>query len=102
MPGSFAADRWGRKAVLCSSLVGTAIGLAFFGVSSTLPALIVCRSIGYALGPQLQWSTTVTMLGDVADASNQGIAFSAVNASYRIGERMLFYWTGVVNNSSVS
>ncbi|KAF8607843.1 MFS general substrate transporter [Ceratobasidium sp. AG-I] len=86
IPGSIAADRWGRKAVLCSCLLGTAIGLSFFGVSSTLPALIFCRSVGYALGPQLHWSMTVTTLGDVADASNRGIAFSAVNASYRIGQ----------------
>ncbi|CUA70364.1 Protein ZINC INDUCED FACILITATOR-LIKE 1 [Rhizoctonia solani] len=86
MPGSYVADRWGRKVVLCSTLIGTSIGLIFFGVSRTLPSLIFFRCIGYALGPQLGWTTTITILGDVSDPSNRGIAFSALNASYRIGQ----------------
>ncbi|KAG8770466.1 hypothetical protein FRC12_004235 [Ceratobasidium sp. 428] len=57
-----------------------------FGMSSTLFGLIACRSIVYALGPQLAWSTTVTVLGDLADNGNHGAAFSAVNASYRLGQ----------------
>ncbi|KAH7343997.1 major facilitator superfamily domain-containing protein [Rhizoctonia solani] len=83
--GSFAADRWGRKVVLCSTLIGAAIGLTFFGVSKTLISLIFFRCIGYALGPQLGWATTVTILGDVSDPGNRGIAFSTVNAAYRVG-----------------
>ncbi|KAJ1308445.1 hypothetical protein OPQ81_004149 [Rhizoctonia solani] len=86
MPGSFAADRWGRKIVLCSTLIGTSIGLAFFGVSKTLSSLIFFRCIGYALGPQLGWATSVTILGDVSDSSNRGVALSAVNAAYRVGQ----------------
>ncbi|CAE6404854.1 unnamed protein product [Rhizoctonia solani] len=86
MPGSFAADRWGRKVVLCSTLIGTSIGLTFFGISKTLYSLMFFRCVGYALGPQLGWATTVTILGDVSDPSNRGVAFSAVNAAYRIGQ----------------
>ncbi|CAE6442451.1 unnamed protein product [Rhizoctonia solani] len=86
MPGSYAADRWGRKGVLCSTLIGTAVGLTFFGSSRTLTALIFFRCVGYALGPQLGWATVVTILGDVSDSSNRGIAFSAVNAAYRVGQ----------------
>ncbi|CAE6487362.1 unnamed protein product [Rhizoctonia solani] len=52
----------------------------------TLSSLIFFRCIGYALGPQLGWATTVTILGDVSDPSNRGIAFSAVNAAYRVGQ----------------
>ncbi|CAE6443678.1 unnamed protein product [Rhizoctonia solani] len=86
MPGSFAADRWGRKVVLCSTLIGTSIGLTFFGISKTLASLIFFRCIGYALGPQLGWATTVTILGDISDPANRGIAFSTVNAAYRVGQ----------------
>ncbi|KEP55713.1 MFS transporter [Rhizoctonia solani 123E] len=86
MPGSYAADRWGRKGVLCSTLIGTAVGLTFFGASRTLTSLILFRCVGYALGPQLGWATVVTILGDVSDSSNRGIAFSAVNAAYRVGQ----------------
>ncbi|QRW15855.1 major facilitator superfamily transporter [Rhizoctonia solani] len=86
LPGSFAADRWGRKVVLCSTLIGTSIGLTFFGTSKTLFSLIFFRCVGYALGPQLGWATTVTILGDVSDPSNRGVAFSAVNAAYRVGQ----------------
>ncbi|CAE6485596.1 unnamed protein product [Rhizoctonia solani] len=86
MPGSFAADRWGRKVVLCSALIGTSVGLILFGVSKTLTSLIFFRCVGYALGPQLGWATTVTILGDVSDPTNRGIAFSAANAAYRVGQ----------------
>jgi MFS family permease len=89
MPGSVAADRWGRKVVMCGALLGTAVGQAFFGASSTLLGLIVSKSIGYALGPQLAWSATVTILGDLSDDGNRGAAFSTVNASYRVGELAL-------------
>ncbi|KAG9083948.1 hypothetical protein FS749_005612 [Ceratobasidium sp. UAMH 11750] len=85
-PGSVVADLWGRKAVIYGALLGVAIGQTFFGMSRTLFGLIACRSIVYALGPQLAWSTTVTVLGDLADDGNSGAALSAVNAAYRIGK----------------
>ncbi|KAG8698813.1 hypothetical protein FRC09_007015 [Ceratobasidium sp. 395] len=85
-PGSVVADQWGRKSVIYGALLGTAVGQMLFGMSSTLFGLIACRSIVYALGPQLAWSTTVTVLGDLADNGNHGAAFSAVNASYRLGQ----------------
>ncbi|KAG8720098.1 hypothetical protein FRC08_001199 [Ceratobasidium sp. 394] len=85
-PGSVVADLWGRKAVIHGALLGVAIGQTFFGMSRTLFGLIACRSIVYALGPQLAWSTTVTVLGDLADNGNSGAALSAVNAAYRVGQ----------------
>ncbi|QRW01626.1 major facilitator superfamily transporter [Ceratobasidium sp. AG-Ba] len=85
-PGSVVADWYGRKTVIYAALLGTAIGQAFFGLSKTLFGLIACRSIIYALGPQLAWSATVTVLGDVSDDGNHGAAISAVNASYRLGQ----------------
>ncbi|KAG9083913.1 hypothetical protein FRC06_004319 [Ceratobasidium sp. 370] len=86
-PGSVVADLWGRKIVIYGALLGVTIGQTFFGVSSTLFGLIACRSIVYALGPQLAWSTTVTVLGDLADNGNNGAALSAVNAAYRVGKQ---------------
>ncbi|CAE6431105.1 unnamed protein product [Rhizoctonia solani] len=86
MPGSFAADRWGRKVVLCSALIGTSVGLTFFGVSKTLPSLIISRCIGSAIGPQLGWATTVIVLSDIVDPGNRGIVFSAMNAACRFGQ----------------
>ncbi|KAG8731731.1 hypothetical protein FRC11_002707 [Ceratobasidium sp. 423] len=86
MPGSFAADRWGRKVVLCSALIGTSAGLTFFGVSKTLPSLIISRCIGSAMGPQLGWAATVIIFGDVVGPSNRGIVFSAMNGAYRFGQ----------------
>ncbi|QRV87459.1 major facilitator superfamily transporter [Ceratobasidium sp. AG-Ba] len=85
-PGSVVADWYGRKTVIYAALLGTAIGQAFFGLSNTLFGLIACRSIIYALGPQLAWSATVTVLGDLSDDGSHGAAISAVNASYRLGQ----------------
>ncbi|KAG8698849.1 hypothetical protein FRC09_006990 [Ceratobasidium sp. 395] len=97
-PGSVVADQWGRKSVIYGALLGTAVGQMLFGMSSTLFGLIACRSIVYALGPQLAWSTTVTVLGDLADNGSHGAAFSAVNASYRLGKAVnyLILWPGPI------
>ncbi|KAI1372827.1 MFS general substrate transporter [Hypoxylon crocopeplum] len=78
-----AADRWGRKPILVSSLVGVAVATALFGLSRTIWQMIVLRCLAGVFA-----GTIVTIRAMVAEHSTprtQARAFSWFAFSGNIG-----------------
>lgn len=50
MPFTYAADRTGRKPLILAGMLGVAISLVLFGISTTFLSMILTRSLGGALG----------------------------------------------------
>lgn len=70
----YLADRLGRRPILIYTLFGTVIGPALFGVSQTIPQMIIFRTIaGVFSGSSL---IIRTMIADHATVETQARAFS--------------------------
>jgi MFS family permease len=69
-----AADRWGRKPVLVSSLAGLSIAVSLFGVSKTIPQMILFRSSAGMFAGTIV--TVRAMVTENSTAKTQARAFS--------------------------
>ncbi|KAL2123092.1 hypothetical protein VTJ04DRAFT_3547 [Mycothermus thermophilus] len=69
-----AADRWGRKPVMLTSLVGMALTTCLFGTARTIQEMILFRcAAGIFSGSTV---TIRTMIGELSTAKTQARAFS--------------------------
>ncbi|KAF8604637.1 MFS general substrate transporter [Ceratobasidium sp. AG-I] len=85
IPGSYASDMFGRKPVMVASTIGLIVSMFFFATGRTLIGLLFVRCIGGGFGPNWTWTTSLTILGEITDPSNAGLAYSAINIGYSVG-----------------
>ena len=67
------------------STIGLIISMFFFATSRSLIGLLFVRCIGGGFGPNWTWTTSLTILGEITDPSNAGLAYSAINIGYSVG-----------------
>ncbi|KAF9430338.1 hypothetical protein BGZ94_007340, partial [Podila epigama] len=79
----YMSDRYGRRPILLFGLIGSTITILLFGLSKTLIWAIVTRSLCGLLNGNV--GVAKSMLGEIADASNQAQAFSIFGFAWGIG-----------------
>ncbi|KAF8299924.1 MFS general substrate transporter [Clavulina sp. PMI_390] len=77
------SDRIGRKPVVMIGVSGAALSAACFGFSSSLPAMLISRSIAGALSGNA--AVVNSMVSEMTDETNQGAAFPLLGATWYIG-----------------
>ncbi|KAF8321578.1 MFS general substrate transporter [Clavulina sp. PMI_390] len=73
----------GRKPVIMIGVSGAALSAACFGFSTTLPQLLISRSIAGALSGNI--AVVDSMLSEMTDETNQGPAFALLSTTWYIG-----------------
>ncbi|QRV76687.1 major facilitator superfamily transporter [Ceratobasidium sp. AG-Ba] len=84
LPCGYLSDTFGRKPVILLGMAGLAVSMVSFGMSQSLVGMIASRCIGGALGAS--WAAIKVMTGEMTDRSNQDVAFSSLQITYRIGQ----------------
>ncbi|KAK3813641.1 MAG: major facilitator superfamily domain-containing protein [Linnemannia elongata] len=79
----YMSDRYGRRPILLLGLCGSSIACIFFGFSKSLAWAIISRSMCGLLNGNV--GVAKSMLGEIADASNQSRAFSLFGFAWGIG-----------------
>ncbi|KAF9137451.1 hypothetical protein BG015_002708 [Linnemannia schmuckeri] len=79
----YMSDRYGRRPILLLGLCGSSIACIFFGLSKSLAWAIISRSMCGLLNGNV--GVAKSMLGEIADASNQSQAFSLFGFAWGIG-----------------
>jgi MFS transporter, DHA1 family, multidrug resistance protein len=78
------SDRVGRKPVLLAGLFGNAVGLLLFGVSTTLPLLLVARGLS-GLMSSAALPTAMAYVADVTDEKSRARGMSLMGAAMGLG-----------------
>ncbi|KZP15745.1 MFS general substrate transporter [Athelia psychrophila] len=77
------SDRIGRRPVILSGLIGVAISTFLFGLSGSLPMMLVCRALsGLSSGNAAVMQSVVS---EITDSSNFGLAAPLFGLSWSIG-----------------
>ncbi|KAF9927254.1 hypothetical protein FBU30_003365 [Linnemannia zychae] len=79
----YMSDRHGRRPILLLGLCGSTIACIFFGLSKSLVWAIVSRSMCGLLNGNV--GVAKSMLGEIADSTNQSQAFSIFGFAWGIG-----------------
>ncbi|KAF9337545.1 hypothetical protein BG006_004148 [Podila minutissima] len=79
----YMSDRYGRRPILLLGLIGSTIASLFFGLSKSLAWAIVSRSMCGLLNGNV--GVAKSMLGEIADPSNQSQAFGVFGFAWGIG-----------------
>lgn len=79
------ADKYGRRAVLVSSLLGGAGCLLLFGVSKTLAVAIVVRLAQGVFGGAV--GVYRGSIRDITDSTNESTAYSLMGFAWGFGEQ---------------
>ncbi|KAH7036937.1 major facilitator superfamily domain-containing protein, partial [Linnemannia elongata] len=79
----YMSDRYGRRPILLLGLCGSSIACIFFGLSKSLAWAIISRSMCGLLNGNV--GVAKSMLGEIADSSNQSQAFSLFGFAWGIG-----------------
>ncbi|OAQ22523.1 MFS general substrate transporter, partial [Linnemannia elongata AG-77] len=79
----YMSDRYGRRPILLLGLCGSSIACIFFGLSNSLAWAIISRSMCGLLNGNV--GVAKSMLGEIADSSNQSQAFSLFGFAWGIG-----------------
>ncbi|KAF9122271.1 hypothetical protein BGW39_009869 [Mortierella sp. 14UC] len=77
------SDRYGRRPILLLGLCGSTIASIFFGLSKSLAWAIISRSMCGLLNGNV--GVAKSMLGEIADSTNQSQAFSIFGFAWGIG-----------------
>ncbi|KAL2912472.1 hypothetical protein HK105_208044 [Polyrhizophydium stewartii] len=83
LPWGWMSDRAGRRPVILIGLVGNAITCALFGMSETYTFALVMRTLCGLLNGNI--GVIKSMLGEITDATNRGIAFAYWESAFGIG-----------------
>ncbi|KAG8715343.1 hypothetical protein FRC08_010688 [Ceratobasidium sp. 394] len=84
LPCGYLSDTFGRKPIILLGMGGLAVSMVSFGLSKSLLGMIASRCIGGALGAS--WAAIKVMTGEMTDRSNQDLAFSSLQMTFRIGQ----------------
>ncbi|GJJ76945.1 hypothetical protein EMPS_09304 [Entomortierella parvispora] len=79
----YMSDRYGRRPILLLGLIGSTIACLFFGLSKSLVWAITSRSMCGLLNGNV--GVAKSMLGEIADSTNQSQAFSIFGFAWGIG-----------------
>ncbi|KAF9913037.1 hypothetical protein EC991_005905 [Linnemannia zychae] len=79
----YMSDRYGRRPILLLGLCGSTIACIFFGLSKSLAWAIISRSMCGLLNGNV--GVAKSMLGEIADSTNQSQAFSIFGFAWGIG-----------------
>ncbi|KAG0001791.1 hypothetical protein BGZ79_004143 [Entomortierella chlamydospora] len=79
----YMSDRYGRRPILLLGLCGSTIACVFFGLSKSLAWAITSRSMCGLLNGNV--GVAKSMLGEIADHTNQSQAFSIFGFAWGIG-----------------
>ncbi|KAG0329499.1 hypothetical protein BG004_002326, partial [Podila humilis] len=79
----YMSDRFGRRPILLLGLIGSTIASVLFGLSKSLAWAIISRSACGLLNGNV--GVAKSMLGEIADASNQSQAFGVFGFAWGIG-----------------
>ncbi|KAF8299928.1 MFS general substrate transporter [Clavulina sp. PMI_390] len=77
------SDRIGRKPVIMIGVSGAALSAACFGFSTSLPMMVISRSIAGALSGNV--AVVSSMLSEMTDETNQGKAFPLLGVTWYLG-----------------
>lgn len=77
------SDRFGRRPVLLSSLLGASIDYVFMALAPTLPLLFVGRIISGLTGASM--TVANSYIADISDDSNRSAHFGMIGAAFGIG-----------------
>jgi MFS transporter, DHA1 family, multidrug resistance protein len=78
------SDRVGRRPVLLAGLLGNAVGLLLFGLSSSLPHLYLARGLS-GLMSSAALPTAMAYVADVTDDTGRGKAMGLMGAAMGLG-----------------
>ncbi|KAF9085796.1 hypothetical protein BGX29_001770 [Mortierella sp. GBA35] len=79
----YMSDRYGRRPILLLGLCGSTIACIFFGLSKSLAWAVISRSMCGLLNGNV--GVAKSMLGEIADSTNQSQAFSVFGFAWGIG-----------------
>ncbi|KAF8299925.1 MFS general substrate transporter [Clavulina sp. PMI_390] len=77
------SDRIGRKPVIMMGVSGAALSAFCFGFSTSLPGMLISRSMAGALSGNV--AVVNSMVSEMTDDSNQGAAFPLLGATWYVG-----------------
>ncbi|KAJ3741817.1 major facilitator superfamily domain-containing protein [Lentinula detonsa] len=77
------SDRLGRRPVIMTGTLGVALSTMYFGVSSSILDLLICRCIAGVFAGTA--SVVHTVLGEITDSTNQAAAFPLYGLVWPIG-----------------
>ncbi|KAH6573462.1 hypothetical protein BASA60_006010 [Batrachochytrium salamandrivorans] len=83
LPWGWISDRYGRRPVLLFGLVGNIITCALFGTSETYAFALIMRTLGGLMNGNI--GVIKSMIGEITDSSNRGIAFAYWESAFGIG-----------------
>jgi len=77
------SDRFGRRPILLSSLLGASIDYVFMALAPTLPLLFVGRVVSGLTGASM--TVANSYIADISDDSNRSANFGMIGAAFGIG-----------------
>ena len=89
------ADRFGRRPMLSVSILVYSIFTAACGLSTTIPALAVCRFL-LGLGMGGEWNTGATLVAETWPAALRGRALGIVQSSWAVGYALSALVAGLI------
>ncbi len=89
------ADRFGRRPMLSASILVYSIFTAACGLSTTIPALAVCRFL-LGLGMGGEWNTGATLVAETWPAALRGRALGIVQSSWAVGYALSALVAGLI------
>ncbi|CAE6442456.1 unnamed protein product [Rhizoctonia solani] len=80
------SDRVGRRPVLISGLCGVVASTIMFGLSKSFPMMLISRALSGALNGNV--AVIKSVLGEITDETNRGVAFAYLPLCWSIGSLM--------------
>lgn len=77
------SDKYGRRPVLLSSLLGTGIDYVFMALATSLPVLFIGRFISGFTGAS--YTVATAYIADISDDSNRSKNFGLIGAGFGVG-----------------
>ncbi len=89
------ADRFGRRPMLSLSILVYSVFTAACGLSTTIPALAVCRFL-LGLGMGGEWNTGATLVAETWPTALRGRALGIVQSSWAVGYALSALVAGLI------
>ncbi|CAE6460588.1 putative membrane protein YCR023C [Rhizoctonia solani AG-1 IB] len=89
------SDRIGRRPVLIVGLCGVITSTIMFGLSKSFPMMLVSRALSGALNGNV--AVIKSVLGEITDETNQGVAFAYLPLCWSIAQRSVAFSLTLLN-----